>query len=99
MIQNRIRWRKNVLSLMLLAYLSLLGIFCVLVFGGDGSSSTTETIEAYNIIKDPLMALIGGTLALAKDLVPFGDEDSAESKTPENSSNDKQKQGQDKTTP
>lgn len=30
--------------------------------------------EAYEIVKSPLMALIGGSLAISKDLIPLDDE-------------------------
>ena len=67
----KIPWRKNVLWLMILAYAAVLTIFLGLIWKGATSS------DAYEVIKEPLMALIGGTLALAKDLVPFGIEDPA----------------------
>ena len=65
----KIPWRKNVLWLMVLAYAAVLAIFVGLIWQGATSSDT------YDVIKEPLMALIGGTLALAKDLVPFGNDD------------------------
>ena len=65
----KIPWRKNVLWLMILAYAAVLIIFGGLIWKGATSS------DAYDVIKEPLMALIGGTLALAKDLVPFGNDD------------------------
>lgn len=59
-------WKKirpNVLLLMLMAYGSLLLIF----FGLVGYGVAAET--AYNLISTPFIALIGGTLAVAKDLI------------------------------
>ncbi len=29
--------------------------------------------SAYEVVKSPLMALIGGSLAISKDLIPLGD--------------------------
>lgn len=62
-LKNRLPFRKNVLLLMSLAYGVLFAIFIVLVCCG------TESKEAYNIVSGPFVALIGGTLALAKDLI------------------------------
>ena len=59
-------WKKirlNVLLLMLMAYGSLLVIF----FGLVGYGVAAET--AYDLISTPFVALIGGTLAVAKDLI------------------------------
>ena len=59
-------WKKirlNVLLLMLMAYGSLLVIF----FGLVGYGVAAET--AYHLISTPFVALIGGTLAVAKDLI------------------------------
>ena len=55
-------WRKNVLTLMLLAYSSLLGIFLIMILAG------AKPKEAYDLIGVPFVALVGGTLAVAKDL-------------------------------
>lgn len=60
---NGIPWRKNVLLLLALAYLSLSGLFVgMALFGVDAK-------EAYDKISVPFVALIGGTLAVAKDLI------------------------------
>ena len=59
-------WKKirpNVLILMLMAYVSLLVMF----FGLVGYGVAAE--DAYNMISTPFVALIGGTLAVAKDLI------------------------------
>ena len=72
----KIPWRKNVLWLMILAYAAVLLIFGGLVWkGGTTPAEGMDAADAYDVIKEPLMALIGGTLALAKDLVPFGNDD------------------------
>ena len=59
-------WKKirpNVLALIGFGYGTILLIFLVLVKG-----DLTATV-AYDVVKGPLMALIGGSLAVAKDLV------------------------------
>ncbi len=58
-----VRWRPNVLLLMLLAYGSVIGLFVGLVLSGLGA------MEAYNLVSVPFVALIGGTLAVVKDLL------------------------------
>ena len=59
---NRIRW--NVLILVLSGYLVLGGMFLVMTLG-EGKAPA----ESYEIIEAPLMALVGGSLAIAKDLL------------------------------
>ena len=61
--KNSIPWRKNVLTLLGIAYLSLFGLFLVMVY------SEVDPKEAYNLVGVPFVALIGGTLAVAKDLI------------------------------
>ena len=56
--------RPNVLILMLAGYATLLITFVVL---GQSESMTFE--ESYETIQAPLIALIGGSIAIAKDLV------------------------------
>ena len=56
-------WRKNVLTLLLIAYSSIILIFIVLVFSG------MEPPDAYDKINVPFMALVGGTLTITKDLL------------------------------
>ena len=60
--KNGIPLRKNVLALMGIAYSILFLIFVVVAIFDTPSS-------AYGIIGGPFVALIGGTLAIAKDLV------------------------------
>ena len=67
MNKMEIPWRKNVLSLVIAGYLTLLLMFGAMVWKGK---MTAE--DAYEVVKGPLMALIGGTLAISKDLIPLG---------------------------
>ena len=60
--------RINVLLLVGGGYLAVVIIFVAMAVG----SMTAE--EAYEVVKGPLMALIGGSLAIAKDLIPIGDD-------------------------
>ena len=60
-------WRKNVLTLVLAGYMSVIVIFLLLTLKGSFTAS-----EAYDLIQSPLMALIGGSLAISKDLIPLG---------------------------
>ena len=55
--------RKNVLAVLLMAYASLLILFGVMVWFGVNPE------KAYNLISVPFVALIGGTLAVAKDII------------------------------
>ena len=55
--------RVNVLFVLLLAYASILLVFFCLLQAGMNPK------DAYDLISVPLVALIGGTLAVAKDLV------------------------------
>jgi hypothetical protein len=58
-----IPFRKNVLAVLTLAYSSLLILFGVMVLFG------VDPEKAYDLISVPFVALIGGTLAVAKDLI------------------------------
>lgn len=55
--------RGNVLLLMAAAYISILLIFAVMVVTGTPAKS------AFELISVPFVALIGGTLTIAKDLI------------------------------
>ena len=57
-------WRKNVLCLLGVAYGSLIGMFALMSFLGG-----VPAMEAYDKISVPFVALIGGTLAVVKDLI------------------------------
>ncbi len=65
----KVPWRKNVLVLVGLGYSSLIIIFVAMCWSGG---MTAE--DAYEVVKSPLMALIGGSLAISKDLIPLGDD-------------------------
>ena len=60
--KNGIPFRKNVLTLMGIAYSVLFLIFAVVAILDTPS-------KAYEVISVPFVALIGGTLAIAKDLI------------------------------
>ena len=55
--------RVNVLVLLLIAYGSVIGIFGLLLI------TDVPAKEAYNLVGVPFVALIGGTLAVVKDLI------------------------------
>ena len=55
--------RINVLTLVCAGYAALLVVFVTLVVTGNADGSALELIEA------PLMALIGGSIAIAKDVL------------------------------
>ena len=57
------RLRKNVIVLVGLGYFTVMVGFVAMLFGGLGAH------DAYDSIKEPLMALIGGSLALSKDVL------------------------------
>ena len=61
--EGGVKWRKNVLTLLGVAYVSLLVIFGVMVFSG------IEPDAAYQLGGVPFVALVGGTLTIAKDLL------------------------------
>lgn len=58
-----IHWRKNVLLLMALAYGTFVAIFVASICVGE------NPIAVYNAINIPFVALIGGTLTIAKDII------------------------------
>lgn len=55
--------KPNLLIVLVLAYASIVGIFFGLV------ANDTAATDAYALIATPFVALIGGTLAVAKDLL------------------------------
>ena len=57
------QWRKNVLFVLAMAYVALGVIFATML----GFGAPPET--AYELVGVPFMALVGGTLAIAKDLL------------------------------
>ena len=58
-----IRW--NVLYLMTVAYITVIGLFVAIIHQKTG----LEADDAWSILEGPLMAIIGGTLAISKDLI------------------------------
>lgn len=60
---------------MLAGYVTVLLIFVFLVFGSD----ETDVTMAYDVVKGPLMALVGGSLAISKDLIPYRDNSNRDS--------------------
>ena len=62
------RFRPNILILMGFAYSTTLAGFVTLVYTGASPDA------AYEAIKSPLMALIGGTIGVAKDVLKADDE-------------------------
>lgn len=69
----KIQWRKNVLALVGTGYALTFFVFLMLLFKGGMAVE-----EAYNVVNGPLMALIGGSLAIAKDLINADDASQAE---------------------
>lgn len=66
-----ILWRKNVLALVGMGYAATIIVFVALM------AVNMSVSEAYDIVSAPLMALIGGSLAIAKDLIRSEDDDSS----------------------
>ncbi|MCY4243648.1 MAG: hypothetical protein OXD36_18155 [Rhodobacter sp.] len=62
-------WRKNVLYLMTVGYATTFFVFLTMVLVAGKDVGT-----AYDMIAPPLMALVGGSLAISKDLIKL-DED------------------------
>ena len=65
--------RFNVLTLIFFGYGLIALIFLCLVLIGEHPD------DSYEVLKEPIMTMIGGTLAIAKDLIPAqksGDDDS-----------------------
>ena len=60
--------RPNVLILVGLGYLTVFAIFVIMVLNGEKDVKIAIS-TAYDIVKGPLMALIGGSLAISKDLL------------------------------
>ena len=60
---RKVHWRKNVLLLVAMAYTALVLIFFALAWGPMTAN------DAYEQVHSAFMALVGGTLAISKDLV------------------------------
>ena len=61
---KKIRWRKNVLTLVAAGYITI-----IIFFVAMAATEALTTRNAYEVVEAPLMALIGGSLALSKDLL------------------------------
>ena len=64
--------RGNVLILVGLGYATITVGFATMIYSGGAPA------DVYDTIKEPLMALIGGSLALAKDVLGADDDTSGE---------------------
>ena len=82
----KIHWRKNVLLLVLSGYAVILVIFMAMMWPGNITAK-----DAYDVLEGPLMALIGGSLALAKDLIDDPSENSGDQKGDDEEVNGKDK--------
>lgn len=87
-----IPWRKNVLFLVSAGYVTLLIIFGAMMWPGG-----VEAAVAYEVVKSPLMALIGGSLAISKDLIPLGTDPTADSEGTNDGTTDKAAKGKEET--
>ena len=67
---HNIPWRKNVLTLVISGYIVVMVMFLFMVLKGD-----MKPTGAYDLIQGALMALIGGSLAISKDLIPLTDDE------------------------
>lgn len=63
------QWRKNVLMLVGFGYGTVVIIFIAV------ACSAATVAEAAEIVQGPLLALIGGSLAISKDLVQLDKEE------------------------
>ena len=75
MAGTRRPWRQNVLLLFAFGYLAVVVVFCLLAFGPQ---SDLTVAEAGDMVQGPLMALVGGSIAVAKDLLQMDRDDSAD---------------------
>ena len=72
MKMRRTVFRTNVVVLVGAGYVSLLFMFIGMVWWPGGMSAEA----AYDVVQGPLMALIGGSLAISKDLIPLDEDES-----------------------
>ena len=68
-LERKMRIRWNVIYLISLGYGAVGVVFAVL------TARDMPPADAYDIVQGPLMALIGGTVALAKDLAQLDKEE------------------------
>lgn len=57
------KFRPNLLIVIVVAYAAVVGIFCLMLWNG------VDAKTAFDLVSTPFIALIGGTLAIAKDLI------------------------------
>ena len=57
-------WRPNLITLLLAAYSTLIIVYALLILA-DGMAPQ----DALELLNNPLIALIGGTVAISKDLI------------------------------
>lgn len=74
-------------------YLIVFFVFLALLLKGN-----MAVAEAYDIISGPVMALIGGSLAIAKDLISADEESGESSKTDQNTNNEQNNGKDEKST-
>lgn len=77
-------WRKNVLTLVSIAYAVVL-----LMFLGTVVSSNISAPEAWDMLEAPLMALIGGSLTLSFKLIEDDESAAVEQDEGESGQSDK----------
>ena len=63
-MRKKLPIRINVVILVGLGYFTLLTLFTVMAIWGE-----MKIEDAYEVVKGPFMALIGGSLAISKDLL------------------------------
>ena len=85
--------RPNVLTLFLFSYATITFIFYILTctIVPPANSGQIPAALAYEFISGPLMALIGGTIAVAKDLIQ--DDETRTTDSPPPTTSEKGQQG------
>ena len=63
----KVGWRKNVLTLVGSGYAAVLAVFIILV------AAAAPLDLAIDAVKGLLATLVGGSLAISKDLIPLSD--------------------------
>lgn len=69
--RKKVILRTNIIILLLMAYGTVIILFLSLVF----VTKTLAAEAAWNMLEAPLMTLIGGTLAISKDLIHPGEDE------------------------
>ena len=68
--RKKVAIKTNVLTLMITAYIAVFLMFALMVWGTENLDATV----AWDMLESPLMALLGGTLAISKDLIRDDDD-------------------------